>query len=505
MKNHTVHAAAAERSASRHKAPNSIARLWRLALLLPALALAACGSSQAVTATDAASTTLHRDGRWMVDSANRVVLLHGVNVVWKAAPYYPPDTAAGMTAADADFLAANGFNAVRLGVLFAGVMPTQGVIDSGYLDQIDRTVQLLASRHIRVLLDFHQDMYNEKYQGEGFPPWANYDDGLPNDAVHGFPLNEFASVILNHVYDNFWANKNNIWDDYRNAWIAVASRWRDQPYLLGYDIFNEPWPGTQWPTCFEIDCPLFDATLQKFQQYELAGIRSVDQSHFAFFEPQQLFDFGAPSGFGAITDPALGLSWHDYCSSTLTASYNLPVELPDCTIIEPRTMGNAATQTAAMGAASLMTEFGASDDLTDIGRVAQLADQNLVGWTYWSYKTFGDPTGSAQAESLFSNDSDLSTLKQAKAVLLIRPYAQAIAGAPTAMAFDTTSKIFTLSYTPRASTAPTQIFVPALQYPNGYTVNVSGGQVTSPAGASILTITNTSGAAQVSVEIDPVK
>jgi endoglycosylceramidase len=481
-----------------------------LAGVMAALLLAACGSSSpvdgsaggggAVAASDSGSA-LRRDGAFMVDEYNRVVLLHGVNAVWKARPYYPPATAAGLTAADADFLAANGFNLVRLGVLFAGVMPQKGVVDPAYLDQIDRSVQLLAARHIRVLLDFHQDMYNEQFQGEGFPDWAVPPLLLPNDATHGFPLNEFISLALNNVYDQFWADSNGVWAPYQAAWTAVATRWRGQPYLLGYDLFNEPWPGTQWPTCFELDCPLFDATLQRFLQQALAGVRAADTAHFAFFEPQQLFDFGAPSGFTAVNDPALGLSWHDYCSVTLTAGTGLP-ELPDCTIIEPRTMNNADAQVAALGSTSLITEFGATDDTTDIGRVAGLADQHLVGWTYWAYKGFGDPTGGS-VEGLFSKDADLSTLKPAKADVLIRPYARAIAGTPLAMSFDNGSKAFSLSYTPRAATAPTEVFMPARHYPKGYTVTVQGGHVTSAANAAVLTIANDAGAAQVQVAVTP--
>ena len=484
--------------------------LW--SALAGALLLGACGSS---TATDGASAAaaqqtlasssgvaLHRDGAFMVDADNRVVLLHGVNAVWKLTPYYPPDTAAGFTAADAAFLAANGFNVVRLGVLFAGVMPQRGVIDPGYLNQIDRTVQLLAAQHIWVLLDFHQDQYNEKFQGEGFPDWAVPSQILPNDAHYGFPLDEFLSLALNGVYDQLWTNSNGIWAQYQAAWAAAAARWQNQPFLLGYDLVNEPWPGTLWATCFEIDCPVFDAILQKFQQQALAGVRSADTTHFAFFEPQQLFDFGAPSRFGKIDDAAVGLSWHSYCSAELLASTGLP-DLPDCPILEPRTADNAATQIAAMGATSLLTEFGASDDLSDIGRVTQLADQHLVGWTYWAYKTFNDPTGGGQAESLFSNDADLTTLKAPKADLLIRPYAQAIAGTPQAMSFDTTSKVFALSYVPRTSTAPTEIFVPARQYPGGYQVSVVGGQVVSAAGATLLQITNNAGASQVQVQVSP--
>jgi endoglycosylceramidase len=476
--------------------------------LVAAVLLAACGASSGVDGASsataaqsvaAAGAPLRRQGAFMVDADQRVVLLHGVNVVWKLAPYYPPATAAGFTAADADFLAANGFNAVRLGVLLAGVMPSQGVIDQNYLAQIDNIVQLLAARQIWVLLDFHQDQYNQQFQGEGFPDWAVDSGGLPDDAKYGFPLDEFVSLALNAAYDNLWSGAAGVEPYYRQAWAAAAGHWSAQPYLLGYDLFNEPWPGTQWPTCFELECPLFDATLQEFEQQALAGVRSADTAHLAFFEPQQLFDFGSPSNFSAIDDPALGLSFHDYCSAELLASTGLP-DLPDCDISEPRTMGNAAAQIAAMGATSLLTEFGASDDLDDIGRVTELADQNLIGWTYWAYKNFDDPTGNS-AEGLFSNDADLGTLKTAKAKLLIRPYAQAIAGTPRSMSFDTTSLVFSLSYVPGAGTAPTRVFIPALQYPQGYAITVQGGQVISAPGATLLQVANEPGASLVQVQV----
>ncbi|MDR3415725.1 MAG: cellulase family glycosylhydrolase [Nevskia sp.] len=471
------------------------------AVRLGLLALLLCLET-AAQAAPVAGAALRREGSFMVDADNRVVLLHGVNAVWKLSPYYPPDTAAGFGAADADFLATSGFNVVRLGVLFAGVMPQQGVVDQNYLDQIDRVVQLLAARGIWVLLDFHQDQYNEKYQGEGFPAWAVDPGILPDDARYGFPLDEFLSLSLNGQYDKLWADRNGIWSQYRAAVAAVAARWSSQPYLLGYDLFNEPWPGALWPTCFEVDCPAFDATLEKFEKSALAGVRSADTAHFAFFEPQQLFDFGAPSRFGRIADAAVGLSWHAYCSAELLSPKGLP-DGPDCPLIEPRTFHNAAAQAAEMGAVPLLTEFGASDDVTDITRVTRLADQHLVGWTYWAYKTFGDPTGSGQAESLFANDGDLGTLKQAKAKLLIRPYAQAVAGIPTSMSFDPASKLFTLVYTPRAAGAPTVVFVPSSQYPNGYSVSIAGAQVVSQPGAALLELAAQAGATQVRLTLTP--
>jgi endoglycosylceramidase len=52
-------------------------------------------------------------GRWLTDERGRVVVLHGMNMVNKLPPYHP--AAIGFGAKDADFLAAQGFNTVRLG------------------------------------------------------------------------------------------------------------------------------------------------------------------------------------------------------------------------------------------------------------------------------------------------------------------------------------------------------------------------------------------------------
>ena len=211
-----------------------------LAATLCCLALLACSGSEPPATVKADNVPqLRRDGRWMVDEKNRVVLLHGVNGVWKLAPYFPPEVAAGFVAADADWLRDHGFNTVRLGVIFAGVMPAKGVIDPGYLEGVDRVVQLLAARGIWVMLDFHQDMYSERYEGEGFPDWAVNDDGLPHLNDFGFPGNYFTPEC-SRAFDNFWANTDGLWDHYRDAWKAVAAKWKDQPYLMGYDLINEP-------------------------------------------------------------------------------------------------------------------------------------------------------------------------------------------------------------------------------------------------------------------------
>ena len=458
---------------------------------------------------------LRRSGNWLVDGQNRVVILHGVNAVWKQAPYVAPDSVDGFTAADADWLAAHGFNAVRLGVLFAGVMPRPHVVDSAYLDRIDRVVKLLAARNIYILLDFHQDLFNERYKGEGFPDWATQPSRLDGLARAGFPLNYFTPSASG-AFDRLWS-ADSLRDDYRAAWTAVAARWSAQDHLMGYDLINEPWPGSRWPACAgPSGCSRFESEqLQALYEHVLGGIRSVDAGNIVWMEPQILFDFGAASHLGErpVADRQLGLSWHDYClPETLLQATGLK-KLPTCGALEQHVFSNARTTSQRLGSASLLSEFGASDDLLDTNRVVTLADRNLGSWMVWSYKNWGDPTTQAQgsgAQSLFARDADLGSAKQAKLAILERPYPQAVAGTPQGFAYDSASNSFSLNYStthPDGSSAAagqlTEIYVPALHYPAGYTVQVQGGHVVSAANAATLKIAADAGAKTVSVRVTP--
>ena len=464
-------------------------------------------------ASVSAHQQLRRSGDWLVDSQNRVVILHGVNAVWKQAPYVAPDSVDGFTAADADWLATHGFNAVRLGVLFAGVMPRPHVVDTAYLDKIDRVVKLLAARNIYILLDFHQDLFNERYKGEGFPDWTTQPSHLDGLARAGFPLNYFTPSASG-AFDRLWS-ADSLQDDYRAAWIAVAARWSKQDHLMGYDLINEPWPGSHWPACAGPQgCSRFESEqLQALYEHVLGGIRSVDTGNIVWMEPQILFDFGAASHLGErpVADRQLGLSWHDYClPETLLQATGLK-KLSTCGALEQHVFSNARAASRRLGSASLMSEFGASDDLLDTNRVVALADRNLGSWMVWSYKNWGDPTTQAQgsgAQSLFARDADLGSAKQAKLAILERPYPQAVAGTPQGFAYDSASNSFSLDYSttrPDGSSAPagqlTEIYVPALHYPAGYAVQVHGGHVVSAANAVTLKIAADAGAKTVSVHV----
>jgi endoglycosylceramidase len=494
-----------------------IQRLWGSAVVAAAVAVSLLGlpsasahpapqrAAAAQTSAQSGHTSvpqLRHRGPYLVDRAGRVVIIHGINAVYKRAPYVAPDSKRGFTARDAKFLADNGFNAVRLGVLFAGVMPKPGVIDHHYLDQIDRIVKLLAAQKIWVLLDFHQDSFNEKFAGEGFPAWAVHDDGLPFVNLGSFFVNDQTPAVQT-AYSHLWDDSEHLWQYYTQAWVAVAQKWRNQPYLMGYDLFNEPNAGLQMLTCANpLGCPSFDATLERFYNHVRTAIRKVDPRNLVWFEPQFLFNAISASNFTRVNDPEVALSWHDYaCTPAFVSSDVVPGDL-DCKVNEPRVMGNAAAQIKRLGSGGLMTEFGAGDNLSDTARLTAYADQHLTGWMYWAYKLWNDPTGSAQ-EGLFGNDAKPSTVKTAKLDVLSHPYPQEIAGTPTAISWDPPTKMLRFSYRPRSGTGETVVFIPKRMNPKRYVVHVSGGSVTSGRGTMRIRIAASPHAKQVTVAVRP--
>lgn len=483
---------------------------------LAMLALGACGTgadSEPVEArAGGPAHQLRQDAeqrKFLVDGHGRIVITHGVNAVWKRAPYYPPDTLEGFTAADADWLREHGFNSARIGTLFTGVMPERGVLAPAYLEHWDRVVKLLASRQIYVLFDFHQDLYAERYQGEGFPDWATHDDGLPHPVSFGFPGNYFAPAC-SRAFDNFWANHDRLWDYYREAWKAVAARWRRQDYVMGYDLMNEPWPGSDVYTCMNpAGCPVHDdQELQAMQDHVRRGIREVDPENVVWYEPNVIFNSGAQTHLGALTpiaDANLGFSWHKYCLPAALLHAQGATDVPGCDAYHQLVSDNAEATVARLGAASLITEFGATDDLADLRQVTAQADAALTGWQYWHYKEWGDPTTESQesgGQGLFRDDTDLSSIKLEKLRILERTYPQATAGIPLELTFDPDSGEFLYRYRPRAAGAPTEIHVPvSLHYPDGYVLEVSGARLASPAGAARVLLHNEPRATEVQVRI----
>jgi endoglycosylceramidase len=456
----------------------------------------------------AAGSTITHSGRWLVDPQGRVVVVHGTNVVNKLAPYTPQ--AIGFGADDADFLAANGFTVVRLGIIWAGVEPQPGAYDDGYIAQIRQTQQLLGSRGIYTLLDWHQDLMNEMFGGEGFPTWAVDTGGLaPESPLRPFP-DEYDDPASQAAWDNFLANRPGpggvgLQDRLAAAQRHVATSFVGDPWLLGYDVMNEPNEGSGTP-------PFSDPTVGAMQQRLLSAIRTVDRDHMVFYEPNMLYGISGEL-LPRFNDPNAGMSYHSYC-------YEPPTGLPEfiyqltCGGVLNGAQANANDHSARTGNANILTEFGSAQPYV-LRMVAGYADTNMTSWAQWNYCGCGDPTTTIDPdkEGIVINPRTAPSGANVNArslAALTRPYPHRIAGTPTSWSFDTATKTFRAAWStsPPAGATPTPgatttIVLPRSAYPNGYTTTVTGGRVVGGDGTGLISVAATSGQASVTVVINP--
>lgn len=450
------------------------------------LCLAVLAAPSAAQAEDGGPPQLRRAGPWLVDQHGRVVILHGFNLVWKLDPYVPPDNPAGFTAADAQWLADHGFNGVRLGTLWAGITPkSPGVPDTTYRDRWQRVMDLLAQRGIWMQLDMHQDQWHETYGGEGVPDWAVHRPpllallGLPPLNLP-FPIG-YWTPENSLVFDEFWANKHQGLDHWAAAWRIAAGWWKDQPHLMGYDLMNEPWMGLEWASCLTTGCESSIRTeLQPAYEKLTRAIRAIDPRNIVWWEPQQLAG-GQPVATHLqpmAGEDQLGYSWHNYCPDVFFESQGLPVgNVENCWDYSTGRNTAARAQAATLNAAALMSEWGATDNVRAVEIDAAVADQHLMGWTHWAYKQWQDPTTADEAQGLFHDDTDFSSVKTEKLRILVRTYARATSGEPRAMSFDPATGAFAYRYRPDGGIAqPTEIFVSPLHHPDGYDVAVENGR-----------------------------
>ena len=268
----------------------SLCRTVSVTVAALAIAVAVASSLTLVTSADAASPTstilpslaspLTRlsdrpavsglirapGGPYLYDSSGRIVFFHGVNAVYKYAPYelYPaPGKPWNLSAADASLMTRLGFNVVRLGMTWSGLEPgtaspndpaicTRGTpgnpnqfnqaVFNRYVARLRTSVDLLGRYHIYTVLDMHQDVYNEAFDGEGAPRWAVCTDGVASVDSPGRWSREYATAAAGIAFGHFWRNDvvGDLQGEYDRMWGMVAHAFRNNPWVLGYDPFNEP-------------------------------------------------------------------------------------------------------------------------------------------------------------------------------------------------------------------------------------------------------------------------
>ncbi len=438
--------------------------------LLPLLGLfATLGCAPSLEAPQLSTHRLRVDGQRLLDEHGREVLLRGYNAGNRAKmPPYLPFEAAD-TDADAYFarLAALGANLVRLTFSWEALEPERGTYRRDALDQYRTLLDAARARGLFVIVDFHQDVFASPFCGDGFPLWAigpdiphgppRYDCGFPD---WSFPVFDPTSDV-SRAFDRLWNNTDGLQDDLEAMWRHVATEYAAHPAVAGFEIINEPGPGSVPRQTFEAE------TLPRFYA-RMGGAIREQAGDFPIFGGGRTGDSsGEPNH---LTQPALtGFVYapHFYdteASLGLRSNSKAALAAKLRTLFEPATRWNTPV---------LLGEFGAQNtyehkaehlrllyELLDLHRAhAALWDASQTS-THWNTEDFSVLTAGGE--------------EQPWAHATVRAYPRAVAGQVRRFSFDANTARFELEVT-GATAGITEVYLPPRHFGEAPRVSASEG------------------------------
>ena len=378
-------------------------------------------------------SSFYTESSYIKDEYNRIRIFHGINRIEKQGNYYYNDM---LSMKESYQMSKLGFNVVRLGWMWNAFEPSENNFNMIYFNHIEKIVNNLGKKGIYTILDMHQDELGNKYCSKhGLPNWV-INKSKPK---HPFPWplkgtcdsrpwgENLLSEALAQGFQDFYDNKNGMLDYFIKFWQLSLKLWKNNPYILGCEIINEPFIGN-----FYKDPLLFipgiagQKNLMPFYNKISDEIREYDYNRILFYEPvtwgmiydNKIFGNGFNQVPGKIYTNTSIYSYHYYCSSFVFNSQNKPIlrrEICD-KYLAPEIFKNTLKYISKVGGSSFMTEFGIclKNDMTDECKyVIDTANKYFQSWTDYTY---------AQTETLNFTKNWTS--------IYSRPYAQAISGTP---------------------------------------------------------------------------
>jgi hypothetical protein len=367
-------------------------------------------------------------GKFIRDSADRVVILRGVTTITR------DNTGQPMVMRPEDFqrIKAWGYNVqqIRLEACKMGLIPPCKP-DSAYLDLVESWVRMGAQHGIYSI--FKATLYD----------------------VPGY---QFQFYFRPATWDRFWDPGSGIQDAYLRGWQLVWKRFANDPTVIGYDYLNEPIPASNTPDFSR-------RYLFPFYRKAAEALHSIDPQKVLFYQPNE----EKPEDGESLKEPNVVFAPHFYPPPREGIS---------------DAMDKRVHSSAAVDAPVMIGEYGypnvATRNLPAATQERDVQDANLMDqWTLGTIKTW------------YTSHGDFAILQpngkaNPRIAIFSRPYPQRVAGTPESWHYDFAGHSFTLRYKPDpAIKEPTRIYVAPHNYPSGFDVSTSDGLQFSSGGNAV--------------------
>lgn len=427
------------------------------------------------------------DGPRLRDAKGRVVILRGVDLIVPELAGASGVPTKGPIPRDEQFAQVRslGFNLVRLPVAWAAVEIRPGQHDYEFLrDRLDRLLRAASDHGMQAIVALHQPWSSCFLDASGTPAWTCADPETPAPAQEGGfgPQAAVAAMRAARAQCSFFRDARApggrlLREHYVETWVTLARYYDQDRRIFGFDLVNEPSPGS----CFPAES--FVATvLTPFYSQLRDAIRAAGAPQALLYQPavsRESALLGAPAKPDALAV---------FAPHLFPQSFGPPQDASGAVLDAlPRLYDRAEQLATTVGGPLLVGEVGGDlppedafrpSSLEMIGASLDELDRRLASGALWAWvprapSTPDAPEGGPEPSvGLRLDDPDV-------AAAVSRPYARRIAGIPLEMRFDATSRTFTLRYQDDPDVRPpdpTEIFVPAPRlYPDGFAVEVSGG------------------------------
>lgn len=215
----------------------------------------------------------------------------------------------------------------------------------------------------------------------GLPNWSDCDQA--NWAKY------YLSYDVGDMFDQLYNPHTYLHKKFVQYWQKVASYFKGNPYVIAYELINEPFVGNAIRNPFLLIPTVAERV--KFQQFYdsvVTGIREVDNDTNVCIEPIT-FDFAFNSGFSHAPGGNKYIN-----KSILCYHYESPP------VRSLKTMYAKLRDSKRLGIPVLMSEFGGNPE------VRQFVEDHLQSYFYWQYKGFGKSWGSRSNSTFFKSKEE---------------------------------------------------------------------------------------------------